>query len=93
MTKNLVRRLLFGVLFVLAVYSGRVFAYCLWVAGGPPEPPDVRAYYTKWANIFGILFLSAGWELWSFLFATFAGACCIRAGDLPHWLRTEILVV
>jgi hypothetical protein len=60
MKENVFRWILFGVLFVRFVDLGWVFAYGLWVAGGPSEPPDVKAYSTKWANIYGIPFLTAG---------------------------------
>jgi hypothetical protein len=60
MKKNVHRWILFGVLFVLSLLLGWEFAFCAWAAGGPPEPPDVKAYYLKWMNIYGILFLIAG---------------------------------
>jgi len=60
MKKNVPRWILFSVLFVLSGFLGYEFAFCAWAAGGPPEPPDVKAYYMKWANIYGTLFLIAG---------------------------------
>ncbi len=59
MKSGAARRLLFAVLLALCAFLGLGLAQSLWIAGGPPEPPDVKVFYAAWANIYGILFLFA----------------------------------
>jgi hypothetical protein len=57
MKSGAARWLLFAVLLALCVFFGLGLAQSLWIAGKPPEPPDVKVFYAAWANVYGILFL------------------------------------